>query len=79
MIKNFNLIIISSIILSFIFSIILSNYNLSKYDVNVVDGDHSYHKMIKTDPYRYLSNGAKIKNQLKRNDLTDNHRQENVS
>ena len=65
MIKNFNLIIISSIILSFIFSIILSNYNLSKYDVNVVDGDRSYHKMIKTDPYRYLSNGAEIKNQLK--------------
>ncbi len=65
MIKNHKFLIILSIVLSFIFSVALSNYNLSKYDVNVVDGDRSYHKMIKTDPYRYLSNGAEIKNQLK--------------
>tara|TARA_B100001057_G_scaffold133528_1_gene132925 strand:+ start:245 stop:1678 length:1434 start_codon:yes stop_codon:yes gene_type:complete len=65
MIKNFNFLIITLILLSFIFSISISNYNLSKYDVNVVDGDRSYHKMIKTDPHRYLSNGAEIKNQLK--------------
>ena len=65
MIKNFNFIIITSILLSFIFSIFLSNNNLSKYDINVIDGDRSYHKMIKTDPYRYLSHGAEIKEQLK--------------
>ena len=64
MIKNFNFILISSILLSFIFSIFLSNNNLARYDVNVIDGDHSYHKMIKTDPYRYLSHGAEIKEQL---------------
>ena len=64
MIKNFNFILISSILLSFIFSIFLSNKNLARYDVNVIDGDHSYHKMIKTDPYRYLSHGAEIKGQL---------------
>ncbi len=65
MIKNFNFLIIFSIVLSFIFSISLSNYNLSKYDINVIDGDISYHKMIKTDPYRYLSHGSEIKDQLK--------------
>ncbi len=65
MIKNFNFLIIFSIVLSFIFSISLSNYNLSKYDINVIDGDISYHKMIKTDPHRYLSHGSEIKDQLK--------------
>ena len=64
MIKNFNFILISSILVSFIFSIFLSNNNLARYDVNVIDGDRSYHKMIKTDPYRYLSHGAEIKEQL---------------
>ena len=65
MIKHLNLILISSILFSFILSILLSSNNLSKYDINVIDGDHSYHKMIKTDPYRYLSHGSEIKEQLK--------------
>ena len=64
MIKNFNFILIFTILLSLIVSIFVSKNNLARYDLNVIDGDQTYHKMIKTDPYRYLSHGAEIKEQL---------------
>ena len=64
--KLYNLINPKIIILvSFIFSIIISNYNLNKYDnFFVVDGEQSYHKMIKFDAYRYMSHGAEIKKDI---------------
>jgi hypothetical protein len=51
------------IFLSFCFSLIVSNYYLNNYDK--YDEEKSYHKMIKTDAYRYLSHGAEIKKDLK--------------
>ena len=54
------------IFLSLIFSIFISKYNLNNYDLNVSVDGRTYHKMIKTDPYRYLSHGYEIKNQLKK-------------
>lgn len=64
--KLYNLINPKIIILvSFIFSILISNYNLNKYDnFFVVDGEQSYHKMIKFDAYRYMSHGAEIKKDI---------------
>ena len=61
--KLYNLINPKIIILvSFIFSIIISNYNLNKYDnFFILNGKESHHKMIKHDPYRYMSHGAEIK------------------
>jgi len=52
------------IIFSFILSIAISNYNIKNYDKNVENLGSNYHKMIKSDPYRYLSHGAEIKKDL---------------
>ncbi len=53
------------ILISFIFSIIITNYNLNKYDnFFIVDGKQSHHKMIKFDAYRYMSHGAEIKKDI---------------
>ncbi len=53
------------ILVSFIFSIFISNYNLNKYDnFFVVDGEQQNHKMIKYDAYRYMSHGAEIKKEV---------------
>ena len=53
------------IFFSFLLSIFVSKYNLDNYDINVSVDGRTYHKMIKTDPYRYLSHGDEIRNQLK--------------
>lgn len=54
------------ILISFIFSIIISNYNLDKHDnFFVADGKQLHHKMIKYDAYRYMSHGAEIKKDIK--------------
>ena len=53
------------ILVSFIFSIIISSYNLNKYDnFFISDGEKSHHKMIKYDTYRYMSHGAEIKKDI---------------
>ena len=52
------------IFLSFVLSIIVSNYNLSNYDKIVTSSNISYHQMIKTDALRYMGHGAEIKKQL---------------
>ena len=50
------------ILISFIISLLISNYNLNTYDdFFIVDGELSHHKMIKYDAYRYMSHGAEIK------------------
>ena len=64
MIKN-NKITLLVIFFGFIFSILFSINNLNKYDKNINSNGSFYHQMIKADPYRYLSHGAEIKNQLK--------------
>ena len=64
MIKN-NKITLLVIFVGFIFSILFSINNLNKYDKNINSNGSFYHQMIKADPYRYLSHGAEIKNQLK--------------
>ena len=49
-----------------VLSILLSVNDLNKYDKNLVKStDVVYHQMIKSDAFRYLSHGDKIKNQLK--------------
>ena len=54
------------VIIGFFLSVLLSINNLSKYDKNLTDTKGSvYHQMIKGDPYRYITHGHKIKNQLK--------------
>ena len=53
------------ILFSFLLSVFVSKYNLDTHDLNVSVDGRTYHKMIKTDPYRYLSHGFEIKNQLK--------------
>ena len=56
------------IIIAFIISVFVSNYNLNNYDKTVyLDNKTSYHKMIKTDPLRYLGHGAEIKKDLENN------------
>ena len=64
--KLYNLINLKIIILiSFIFSLLISNYNLNTYDdFFIVDGEPSHHKMIKYDAYRYMSHGAEIKKDI---------------
>jgi len=64
--KLYNLINLKIIILiSFIFSLLISNYNLNTYDdFFIVDGEPSHHKMIKYDAYRYMSHGAEIKKDM---------------
>ena len=53
------------ILISFIFSLLISNYNLNTYDdFFIVDGEPSHHKMIKYDAYRYMSHGAEIKKDM---------------
>ena len=53
------------ILISFIFSLLISNYNLNTYDdFFIVDGEPSHHKMIKYDAYRYMSHGAEIKKDI---------------
>ena len=62
--KSINSLSILIIFFAFLSSVFLSKYNLDNYDVNISTGDGIYHKMIKTDPYRYLSHGAEIKEQI---------------
>jgi len=64
MIKNFNILLISTILFGLLASVFISKYNLDTYDVNANYGDRIYHKMIKADAYRYLSHGAEIKDQV---------------
>ena len=53
------------ILISFIISLLISNYNLNTYDdFFIVDGELSHHKMIKYDAYRYMSHGAEIKKDI---------------
>lgn len=53
-----------TIVLSFILSILISKYNLINYDKNILTDEYKYHQMIKTDSYRYMSQGAEIKRDL---------------
>jgi len=53
-----------TIILAFILSILISKYNLINYDKYVYEDGYKYHQMIKTDSYRYMSQGAEIKRDL---------------
>jgi len=55
------------IFISFFISILVSNYNLNNYDKVIDDKNGSYHQMIKSDAYRYLSHGADIKKELDNN------------
>ena len=52
------------IFFGFLLSVSVSIYNLQKYDKNVEINGKTYHLMIKTDSYRYLSHGAEIKKDL---------------
>jgi hypothetical protein len=54
--------------LGFIGSCLLSINNISKYDKNIKNPNNNifYHQMIKTDAYRYLSQGSEIKDQIKK-------------
>jgi hypothetical protein len=62
--RKINSITLIIILCGFLASVLMSKYNLDNHDINIVDGDQVYHKMIKTDPYRYLSHGSEIKNQI---------------
>ena len=56
------------IFISLIFSLIYGNYNLKKFDKNIItENNKSLHLMIKNDPLRYFSHGYEIKEQLKNN------------
>jgi len=58
--------IIIVILISFLFSLAISKYNLNNFDKYVVDNNGvEYHQMIKGDPYRYLVDGYIIKEDLK--------------
>jgi hypothetical protein len=57
-------IINTTIVLFFFLSILISKYNLTNYDKNIHIDDYKYHQMIKTDSYRYMSQGAEIKRDL---------------
>ena len=53
------------ILISLIFSILVSKYNLDNYDKYFErDEIYQHHIMIKTDALRYLSHGAEIKKEL---------------
>ena len=57
----------SSIILiciSFILSILITNYYLKHHDKIIEDEYGTYHQMVKNDTLRYLSHGAEIKKDL---------------
>lgn len=56
---------LSIILISFFLSLLVSFYNLKNFDKNIVIENKSYHQMIKSDPYRYLSNGYDITRQLR--------------
>jgi len=58
-------IVLLIILFGFILSVGLTLNNLKKYDKNIITNDAHYHQMIKADPYRYLSHGSEIKDQLK--------------
>ena len=54
------------ILSTFIITLIYGKYNLINFDKNVIDEKgQSIHLMIKNDPYRYFSNGYKIKQEIK--------------
>ena len=54
------------ILSTFIITLIYGKYNLNNFDKNVIDEKgQSIHLMIKNDPYRYFSNGYKIKQEIK--------------
>ena len=56
---------LSIIIISFFLSTLFSFYNLKNFDKNIILEKKEYHQMIKSDPYRYLSNGYDITKQLR--------------
>ena len=58
-------IVLLIILFGFILSVGLTLNNLKKYDKNIITNGAHYHQMIKADPYRYLSHGSEIKDQLK--------------
>jgi len=59
-------IILIVILISFLFSLAISKYNLDNHDkYNITSDGVEYHQMIKADPYRYLSDGYAIKEDLK--------------
>ena len=50
------------ILFSFLISIFVSQYNIENFDKNIyTDEGIIFHQMIKSDPYRYLSEGYDIK------------------
>jgi hypothetical protein len=53
-----------TVLFGFLFSLAISFYNIHNFDKNITTKNRVYHKMIKTDPYRYLSHGYEIKKQL---------------
>ena len=58
-------IINTAIVLFFFLSLLYSKYNLINYDKYSYELGHKpYHQMIKTDSYRYMSQGADIKRDL---------------
>ena len=58
-------VIYSVIVLFFFLSLLYSKYNLINYDKYSYEPGHKpYHQMIKTDSYRYMSQGADIKRDL---------------
>ncbi len=59
-------IILIVILISFLFSLAISKYNLDNHDkYNITSDGVEYHQMIKADPYRYLADGYSIKEDLK--------------
>ena len=54
------------IFFSILFSILFSHKILSQNDKIISKDNKIYHKMIKADPYRYLSHGAEIKDEVEK-------------
>tara|TARA_Y100000389_G_C17427994_1_gene500772 strand:+ start:361 stop:1764 length:1404 start_codon:yes stop_codon:yes gene_type:complete len=52
------------ICISFILSILITNYYLKHHDKIIEDEYGTYHQMVKNDTLRYLSHGAEIKKDL---------------
>lgn len=58
-------VIYTAIVFFFLLSLLYSKYNLINYDKYIYEPSHKpYHQMIKTDSYRYMSQGAEIKRDL---------------
>ncbi len=67
------------ILISFCLSLIISKYNLFKYDkINEFEGKN-YHQMLKHDPLRYMGHGSEIKESLSNGDNFFNTGRENYT